>query len=278
MTVQVGSMRILKLIILLIAVFGIQGIEAAFEFKGHGASFLANGSCGIAGQDLTCMVFNNPAKLAHYSEDGLELFYRNYFGLKDLNQISLAGRVKIADVPVGLGISRYGNKLYAETEMRIGSALKFGDNVKFGVTINHYHLQIQSYGSASAVGFDFAAIYEISNSLSSAFLISNLNEPTLGQASERLPLLLVIGFSYRPFEGTEISLDTVKEDNFEFDYRFGIQYHFKPWLCILSGFRSSVNMYSIGFALGGIDFKLGYSFLYHPVLGGNNSVSIEYAF
>ena len=127
--------------------------RAAFEFKGHGCVFLANGSSGVASQNNTFSIFINPAKIAKLNNTNIEIYYRNYFGLKDLNQISLANHLRIGKVPIGFGITRYGNKVYSETEIRVGSAIELSNNINFGISINAYHLKIENYGNAVLLGF-----------------------------------------------------------------------------------------------------------------------------
>ena len=255
-----------------------QDLQAAFEFKGHGSNYMAGGSGGIASADVSFTLFNNPAKLSLSKRAGIELFYRNYFGLSDWNQISLANQFRLYGIPLGLGISRYGNKIYSETEIRLGMAYHPGQNVHLGLTLNLYHLAIENYGNATGFGLDLAAYYELTPAVSMAFVVSNINEPRLGQSRERVPVLLAAGLSYKVLSEAQLSFDIVKEEQNPFDYRFGIRYYLKPWLSVISGFRDAVNTLSAGFSLGESDWQLGYAFLYHAALGGSHSLSVAYAF
>ena len=109
-------------------------------------------------------------------------------------------------------------------------------------------------------------------------MVSNLNEPRLGKAKERIPLYFVIGFSIKPTEQAEISLDIVKDQNYDFDYRFGIQYYLQKWLTFIIGFRDAVNNYTAGFSIVKKNLNLGYAFIYDPNLGGSNTINIGYEF
>ena len=273
-------MRVILFLLVLfcVSIISRQNLQAAFEFKGHGSNYMAGGSGGIAAADVSFSLFNNPAKLSLSGRAGLELFYRNYFGLSDWNQISLANQFRLYGIPLGLGISRYGNKIYSETEIRLGMAYHPGQNVHLGLTLNLYHLAIENYGNAAGLGLDLAAFYEFTQEISMAFVISNINEPRLGQSRERVPVLLAAGLSYRILSEAELSFDIVKEEQNPFDYRFGIRYDLKPWFSVISGFRDAVNTISAGFSLGQSDWQLGYAFLYHADLGGSHSLSVAYAF
>ena len=147
-----------------------------------GCSFLGNGSSGVASRNRAFSIFINPAKIADLNQADIEIYYRNYFGLKDLNQISLANHFRIGNVPFGLGITRYGNKLYNETEIRAGSAIRLSNDIFFGISINAYHLKIENYGNAVSWGFDLAGIYKLTNFLSTGFVLSNLMRQAYSQS------------------------------------------------------------------------------------------------
>jgi hypothetical protein len=265
------------LIVLLLFLFS-TSCFASFEFKGYGSTYTAGGSAGIASFQNEFGIFLNPAKLTRATGLQVNLFYRNYYGISDLNQITLGSQFLINKLPFGFGISRYGSKIYSETEIRLGTGINIFEAIHFGISLNTYHLEIQNYGSTIGVGFDISALYSITPNLTSAFVISNANEPKLGKISERIPAYFALGVSYKIFADTEICFDVVKDAEFDFDYRFGINYSFKNWLTLILGYRDQVNSFSTGFNLGKNQLTLGYAFVYHPLLGGSNSISMGYAF
>lgn len=251
---------------------------ASFEHKDQGSAYIAAGSCGIASYNNAFAIFNNPAKIGMSGNADINLFYRNFYGLKDINQISLASHFHIYKLPLGLGIGTFGNKLYRETELRMGVTFEIIQQIRMGVSLNVYHLAIENYGSSMCWGFDLAMMKNISEEIAMAFVVSNLNEPEIGSVAERIPTHFSFGLAYHPIVDTELNFDVIKDDEFDFDYRFGIQYNTNSWLSLLCGFRDLVNSISAGLKISWDNYNLNYAFQYHPQLGGSNSMSIDYAF
>jgi hypothetical protein len=266
-----------KFVLMLFFIFCSESI-ASFEHKDQGSEYIAAGSCGIASFNDAFAIFNNPAKIGMSDNAVINLFYRNFYGLKEINQISLASHFHIFSLPLGLGISTFGNKLYKETELRTGITIEIIQQIRIGVSLNLYHLNIKNYGSSMCWGFDLAMIKNISEEIIMAFVVSNLNEPKINRVAERIPTHFSFGLAYHPVTDTELNFDIVKDDKFDFDYRFGIQYNMSSWLSLLCGFRDLVNSISTGLKISKDNYNLNYAFQYHPQLGGSNSMSIGYAF
>ncbi len=251
---------------------------AAFEPKGIGTAYLGAGSAGRAGSDAAFAIFLNPAKLAWNTDTKTNLFYKNYYGLKNLNQISLEARFPVWGLPLGIGINRYGISSYNEAELRIGSAFHFFDALDLGFSANMYGVFLKNYGHSYTFGFTLAAVYKIFEHTQAAFTVENLNEPELGQAKEKIPLSAAFGFSYHPLKNVELLIDLVKEQNYDFDFRSGIAFKPLSWTTVRIGFKTIVKSYSAGFSMQYGQFDLGYAFEYHTALGGSNSISVGYVF
>jgi len=263
---------------LLFFLFITHSLFAAFEPKGIGTAYLAAGSAGRAGTNSTFAVFLNPAKLVWNTETGVRLFYKNYYGIKNLNQMSLEARFPVWGQPFAIGINRYGISSYIESELRAGSAFRLFDALNLGGTLNVYNVSLKNYGHSYTFGFTFAAVYEIFKHTRAAFTVENLNEPELGQAKEPIPTSAALGFSYFPVENVEVLIDLVKEQDYDFDFRSGLVLKPLPWTALRFGFKTIVKSYSAGFSIHLKQFDLGYAFEYHTVLGGSNSISVGYVF
>lgn len=252
--------------------------KAAFEAKGHGTSYIGSGQSGVASTNGDFGIFINPAKLAGNSSTQIGLFYRNFYQISGLDQISLYANGRPLDIPLSLGVTRFGNNLYAETEIRLGSAYNFEDILILGISFNLYSLHIKNYGDALTFGFDFSGIYRINEIIRAAFVVSNINEPEIGSTKNKLPAYLAVGISYRPLKMIEMNLDIVKEKKSGFDYRFGVNYNINNWFSVMAGFRQLVNSFTGGLKFSFNQLDLGYAMEYHPVLGLNHSISTTYEF
>lgn len=266
------------LIVVLISFLYVLTCTAAFEIKPQGVDNFSSGSSGIAVNNTAFAVFINPAITGLIYNSGINVFYRNFYGIKEINQISLAGHFHLFRLPVGAGISTFGNQLYRETELRAGTAIELLQQIHMGISCNLYYLDIQNYGSAMSLGFDFAFIKKINDFISAGFVLSNLNEPDIGNTGESIPARYSFGFAYQPLKNSVLSFDIVKEDNYNFDYRFGVRYNLNSWLTFMTGFCDLTNAFSAGIKVSNKDYNVNYGFQYHPDLGGSNSMSIGYAF
>ncbi|RLD11045.1 hypothetical protein DRI50_10410 [candidate division KSB1 bacterium] len=251
---------------------------AAFEPKGIGTAYLAAGSAGRAGTNRAFTVFLNPAKLVWNTDTGVRLFYKNYYGIENLNQMSLEARFPVWGQPFAIGINRYGISSYIESELRAGSAFRLFDALDLGFSANMYGVFLKNYGHSYAFGFTLAAVYKIFEHTQAAFTVENLNEPELGQAKEKIPLSAALGFSYFPVRNVEVLIDLVKEEDYDFDFRSGIAFKPLSWTTVRFGFKTIVKSYSAGFSINYGQFDLGYAFEYHTALGGSNSLSVGYVF
>ncbi len=248
---------------------------ASFEQKGHGSYFNSRAG-GIAGRHVPFAVFNNAAALSAFPH--VDLYYRNFYGIKDLNQITLASSFKLQSLPLGIGITRFGNELYTETEWRIAFSYEPFTPIRFGLSFNGYQLAIENYGHASAFGFDIAAAYNVHPRLRIAFVASNLNEPSMGNGGITIWPALTGGLAYTPLEEVELVIDVVRQEPFDFDYRLGLSYHVIEWLSLSAGLRQLTDQFSFGLQIRRGSYRLAYGFEYHMMLGGNHSVSFGYAF
>jgi len=271
---RLKQVLIVFIFLLLLCNFG----RAAFEEKGCGIVFIASGYSGIASENPSFAVFINPAKLVFIPESRIEIFYRNFYQLADLNQISLSAVTRVRDVPLAFGFNRFGNKLYAENEIRLAGAWEIWEPFTIAVSGNLYQLHIERYGDAVTFGLTMSFLYRINSYFSTAFVITNLNEPHIGKAQEPIPFYGSVGLTYRFAEGLTANLDLFQEENQEFDYRFGMSYHLQSWFSIMGGFRDITNSFTAGFNVNYASLRIGYAFEYHPTLGANHSISTSYEF
>lgn len=267
----------MKPIYILVAVtLLLSNLYASFEKKGRGASNIGLSMSGIASQSPDFAVFINPSQIN--GKPAVDLFYRNYFGLKELNQIAINTEFSLFNQPIGFGITRYGNKLYSETEFTFGSSYLLDNSIILGFSVSGYNLEIQSYGSALSFGFNFSILYILNDQLRIAGAISNINEPDLGDSGEKIPITGILGISYSPIQQVEILMDSFKEDYFDFAYRFGARINVISNINILTGFQDDINSFSAGLELIQNSYAIKYSVDIHPVLSASHAIGFKYVF
>lgn len=248
----------------------------AFEKKGVGASTVALSLSGVASEEPSFAVFNNVALISNSFSS--EMFYRNYYGISgyDLSSIAVSGQ--LFSLPISMGITRYGTKLFSETELALGVAYELNKNVLIGASTNVYFLNIKNHGNASTLGFSFSMIYILSEQLRIGGLLSNLNEPVIGEVNETLPVSGTIGIAFKPVKQVELLLDVYKEDYHEFDYRVGARIHVMEYFHLLTGFQNSINSFSAGIEFNMDWYSVSYAIDIHPTLSASNAIGFNYVF
>ncbi len=271
-------MRRTFIFLLILLVFDASALLAAFEPKGFGATHLALSGAGRAQEAAPFSVFLNPAALPADKALQLNLYYRNFYGLKELNQLALEAQTRVHGLPVAVGISRYGNALYAESELRVGTAYELFNGLSAGLSVNGYFVSLSGYGNSAAAGLCAALRYRIISNLDMAFVINNLNEPVLGEAKEPLPMLTALSVALRPEAHTELFIDLVQEEQTAPDWRIGLTFRPVRWLQLLTGFKSNVHAVSAGLSIFKGALRMDYGLEYHLDLGVSNAMSVGYAF
>lgn len=249
---------------------------ASFEKKGIGTSTIALSLSGLASTQLSFAIFNNPALInSSYSS---EIFYRNYYGIKGFDLASLAVSGSLFSIPASIGITRYGNKLFAESEIAAGVSYALHKDIYVGASVNYYFLDIKNYGIASTLGFSFSVLYKLTEYLRIGGVLSNLNEPTIGEVKESLPVSGTIGISYKPIRDVEILFDGYKEDYFDFAYRIGARINVVQHFNLLTGFQNSINSFSAGLEFNMDSYGINYAIDVHPTLSSSHSIGFKYVF
>jgi len=270
-------LRIYSICMLLILFFS-ASLRAAFENKGGGSLFIGAGSSGIASVETAFAVMINPAKLSFISASEIDLYYRNYYLVSALDQISLSSNLRFGKVPFGFSIDRFGNNLYSEYTLSAASAFETIDSLSVACKINFYQLQIKNYNNASSYAVSLSALYKINASFRVGFVYENITESVIGESKEKLPINMALSFSFNPIHQMELNFDIFKDNRFDFEYRAGLYYHLNHWFMIMSGFRSSVNSYSGGIEFKKYGFRLVYALAWHSSLGVSNTLSVGYEF
>jgi hypothetical protein len=267
-----------RTVTLLLLVYHVSALHAAFEPKGFGAAHLALGGAGRARVAAPFSVFLNPAALPADKILQLNLYYRNFYGIRELNQLALEVQSRIAGMPLAVGLSRYGNALYAESELRVGTAYELFNGLSAGLSINGYFVRLSGYGNSSAAGISAALCYRVISNLDMAFVINNLNEPVLGEAKEPVPMQTTLSVALRPETHTELFIDLVQEEHVSPDWRIGLAFRPVRWLQLLAGFKNNVHAVSAGLSIFKSALRIDYGLEYHLELGVSNAMSVGYAF
>jgi len=262
----------------LVFILSSSALQAAFEPKGLGVPYLAAGGTGRAAELQPFAVFLNPSTLSQIQSSSINLYYKNYYQLESLNLMALEARFRPFGIPLGIGVSRYGNAQYQEADVRIGTAVRFLDEIDLGISLNLYSVYLKNFGNSTTTGFSIAALWSVVQSLHWSVVVENLNEPELGTAKEKIPMLMILSQRWQIISNLALFTDIVKEQDYDFDTRWGISYRPILNFKLYAGFRTLTPIYSAGFSTVVGVFQLGYAFEYHVELGGSHSIGAGYVF
>ena len=263
----------MKIIIILI-VSGTGIINAAFEKIESGAIALAMGNAFVAVPLSPTAIFDNPAALdtgttltAHFSA-------RTFNGYPGVSQVDLVLGCRLVPPATAWSISRFGNEHYQEIQVGAAYALNFSGDFFIGISIQSYFLSILGYGSDSSLGLNAGMLYHIDHTLYCGAMITNINQPSIGERREDLPQTFSLGICYFPEEQLILTAEIFHDIRFEPDYRIGASYEFEYPIIIRFGFQDAVNSYSLGVGVHWETFFIDYALQMHQILDESHILSI----
>jgi len=163
-------------------------------------------------------------------------------------------------------------------EQPITSALSVGLNFKA--------FQVLYDSTASGIGFDFGARYQILKNLAAGAMLENFNNPQIvwiTQATDDLPKNLRVGFAANPTSNFTLALDADRLLESKPQAHLGAEnWFFSKMLALRAGvtYWSAENHYTpsagFGFRFSALEFSYAYSS--HFDFDGNHVLSLQWGF
>ena len=253
-------------------------IYSAFEKIEVGAESQALGNACVALVGSPYALYYNPANINQDKGFQCAFSYQNFYGIPDINLMNMTTNFMFKKIPFSFGINRFGNNLYQELYVSIGSSYKINKDASIGICIQYYSLQINRYGQQSTWGLNTGLKYCLAEDFNIGFHVTNVNQPELGTVNEKLPQCFSLGFGYKAIPRLIILGEFFRDVSFDQDYRAGILYTLSEQFFLRVGTIDKCNMYNLGcgFILKNISFD--YALLNHQVLGVSHSLSIIFNF
>lgn len=250
---------------------------AGLEDLPIGARSLAMGGTYVALANTADAVFLNPGGLSQIVGFEFSLFYQKPFGLPDLHFGTLAMHLPFRSHHFGLGVSTFGNEIYAERMFIFSYSHRF-QKLHLGVALRYQSVEISNYGAAGTPGFDLGLVAPLSGRMQWGFFASNLNRPAIGDTKERLPQSFVTGISIRPNSLLILNVEVFKDVRFPQEVRFGAEIKALQPLAFRVGTADNPSRFSAGFGLRISKFNIDYAFFTHNDLGLTHQMSFSIAF
>jgi len=262
----------LKLALLLLLLPRI--LSASFEKKEAGAFEFGLGNAVVASKNIPFAIYYNPANLNASVMPEFYAAYRNFYNLPDINQADLAINFRIADMPLAVAFSTYGNQLYSEMQFSSASKYDISNLLSIGMSLQFYSLSITNYGSDLSWGINAGIAYDLSDGIRIGAQITNVNSPTIGKQNEELPQSFSLGTAYKIFEKGEFLFEFFRDTRYEQDYRAGFNYEIFNQTFIRMGITDKTDSYSFGAGSKFGTFQVDYALINHSVLGTSHSISM----
>lgn len=256
------------------------------EIYGARAAALGNAS---ATQTGAFSVFSNQAGLASTNSITGGIYGENRFLLTDLNLYGVALALPTKSGTFGVGANYYGNEFYNQQRATLGYGRYLYEKLAVGVEFDFLSLNIQDFGSKSAVTFGVGLQYDLNETLKLGVHAFNpLTISFTGIEQDRVASLFKFGLAYEPSDKVGVYIETSKAWHHPAQFRGGIEYYLFKQLVIRGGFstypsriidrRFSTDLATANFGLG-VDLKslhIDFANRFHPILGHSPIVTIVF--
>jgi hypothetical protein len=262
---------------ILIFVLFLCPVLSAQVTAGTGQAALCNSSASVS--DDVFSLFGNPAGLAQIQWRETGVYYSPApFGLTELVYYGIAHNEPAFSGSVSAGVVTYGYDLYKENKFLLSYSRQVISGIYIGTALNYQHVSIHNYGSDGALYFNLGTITSLTPELRFGFSIKNLNNASLGNEKDQIPLLLDMGFSYNYSDILSLYAAVNKDIRYKPGFAGGIEYVLRDVLTIRSGIGSEPFRYSAGIGLHISRFTFDYAFSLHRELGVTHQISLMFSF
>lgn len=241
--------------------------------QAHGARSQGMGNTKVFLPDAWTY-FNNIGGLDRIEDSQISAGFDHRFGISELSTVDLGLGWKNDFGTLGLGISRFGGKLFNQQLLGIGFSNTLGI-VSLGAKVDWFQTQIEGFGTGNAFIFSLGGVAELGPKFFLGANFSNLNRAKISQNTEqRLPTLVQLGFSYLPAESVRIVAEIEKDIELDPIFRAGIEYQLNPYILLRTGISSNPARVSFGLGLRKDRFGFDYAYGQNTALGRTHHVSL----
>jgi hypothetical protein len=210
----------------------------------------------------------NRAALAQIKNRSIGLYGERRFLLEGLNNYLVEGAIAAGSGCFGIELGYFGFSRYNQTRAGLAYALKLGSRMDAGVQFNYHLISIPGYGFASAIGFEIAALFHLTEKLHAGIQASNPAAGRFGKTGkEKLATVYRGGLGYDPSIAFFAGIEIVKEELMPVYVNAGIHYAGVPGIIIKAGLSSAGSSWWAGIIYLWGKMSVGFSIGFHPQLG-----------
>jgi hypothetical protein len=210
----------------------------------------------------------NRAALAHIKKRSFGLYGERRFLLEGLNNYLVEGALETGSGCFGIEFGYFGFSRFNQTRAGLAYALKLGSRMDAGVQFNYHLISVPGYGFASALGFEIAALFHLTDKLHAGMQASNPAAGKFGKTGmEKLATVYRAGLGYDPSVTFFAGIEIIKEELIPVYVNAGIHYAGIPGILIKAGLSSAGTSWWAGIMYLWRSMSVGISIGFHPQLG-----------
>ncbi len=233
-----------------------------------GAKGAALGNATTALYEDSWGLFSNPSTI---SSNGLIVgFYGlQYYGFPEITDISSIISIPLLGGHSAIGFYRYGDDLYAETNINTGFKYEF-QGIHAGASLQYRHVSFGgNYGSGGAINISLGLLAEINESLWFGAKIRNINRAQYSFEfnDEELPQDISIGLMYNLEQKATFVFDVIKDVRFPVAYRGGLEVEIIDNFIGRIGATYEPITYTFGFGYKMKGWQFNVAIQQHEILG-----------
>ncbi len=219
-------------------------------------------------------VFNNPAGLGFLKDNFVNTSYHARYNIAGLQTLSLSGNYNTKYANIGLGVERFGDKLYSEQKLGLALA-KSTNRVSLGIKVSYFQAAIENLSSKNTLITEFGVMTKLSSKVQLGFHAYNLTGAKLF-ASQHIPTVLRLGLSFTPSKQILLVTEAEKDLDFPMLIKAGLEYQIVKNFYLRTGITSRLNNAHFGFGFQSKQFIFDYAASSSSTLGFSQHLSISY--
>lgn len=232
---------------------------------------MGNATAAIADKQS---IFNNPAGLGFLTDNFISTSYHNRYAIAGLSTFSLGGNYNTKFANIGLGVERFGDKLYHEEKLGLSLA-KSTNRVALGIKVSYLQAAVESFAVKQTVLTEFGVMAKLSSTLQLGFCGYNLTGARLF-VSQSVPTVLRLGLSYQPTKQLLFVGEAEKDIVLPTLYKVGLEYQIVNNFYLRTGITSKISNVHFGLGFQAKQFIFDYAASNHSILGFSHHLTLAY--
>ncbi|MDP5120433.1 MAG: hypothetical protein NWQ46_02475 [Spirosomaceae bacterium] len=188
--------------------------------------------------------FYNPAGMAYAENSHAFAAYHSRFDVPGLGNAGVGAVIKTNGINIAVGFDQFGDELYNEVKSGIAVARKQG-RISLGVKVSYFQATVKDLIAKNTILTEFGIMADIRDNFRIGFHGYNLTGASLF-ASQNIPTVLRIGFSYQPSKQISLNAEAEKSTLYPLNIKAGIEYEIRPKFFVRTGINSLTNTIHFG--------------------------------